>query len=187
MKKIISHAKRMVRKGGWLLLLLIAISPLIGVPVFIGAMLISLILFEDPVDEDEVLDSIINQHFTRHEVEVLKSGNKNCTVSDEEYLNLVGRYYSLITPIKYSDDLTWQNVELTPEALILKYDVTVPRMNLTDIDWEDVRKKLVNSMQSNNSIAQCLRRTGRSLIIRYYVDNVLQYEYLTNYDTDNLK
>lgn len=42
-------------------------------------------------------------------------------------------------------------------------------------------------MQGNNSIAQCLRRTGRSLIIRYYVDNVLQYEYLTNYDTDNLK
>ena len=160
MKKIIYHIVRLLRKFWFFLFLAAAISPFIGLCVFIIALIISLVFFSDSA---EVKDP--NDYFTEEELRKIQSGED---VDDEEYLTLLAKYQSYECPIKVDQITTWTSSEVTKESFICNYEINDRWHTYGDVDFGVVKNTILSDIDKGGYKVQRILATNRNLIYRYW-------------------
>ena len=95
MRRVYLHIKRLFKKFWFIIFFFSAISLVFGLGLVIIMTVISLLFFNDPVDIDAILEN-----FTERELEIILSEEMDENVSDNEYLELIAKYQSLLCPKK---------------------------------------------------------------------------------------
>lgn len=165
MKRVIAHFTRLLKKVGFILFFAFAISPVAGFGLLILSMVISMLLFKDPVDVESEVEELLN-HFTEEELAIIFDDRVDEKVSDDEYLSLVARYQSYVCDNKKIDEITtWVGSAVNKEAFIYLYELNDKRIEGFDIDKQ--KEGIRNSLDKNNVQTSRIINSGRSLIFRY--------------------
>lgn len=165
MKRVIAHFTRLLKKVGFILFFAFAISPFIGFGLLILSMVISMLLFKDPVDVESEVEELLN-HFTEEELAIIFDDKVDEKVSDDEYLSLVARYQSYVCDNKKIDEITtWVGSAVNKEAFIYLYELNDKRIEGFDIDKQ--KEGIRNSLDKNNVQTSRIINSSRSLIFRY--------------------
>ena len=160
MKKLIYHIVRLLRKFWFFLFLASAISPVIGLGVFIIALIISLIFFNDSAEVKNPKD-----YFTEEELRKIPSEED---VDDEEYLTLLAKYQSYECPIKVDQITTWTSSEVTKDSFICNYEINDRWHRYGDIDFGVVKDNILSELDKGGYKVQRILATNRNLIYRYW-------------------
>lgn len=165
MKRVIAHLTRLLKKVGFILFFAFAISPVIGFGLLILSMVISMLLFKDPVDVESEVEELLN-HFTEEELAIIFDDKVDEKVNDDKYLSLVARYQSYVCDNKKIDEITtWVGSAVNKEAFIYLYELNDKRIEGFDIDKQ--KDGIRNSLDKNNVQKSRIINSGRSLIFRY--------------------
>lgn len=159
MKKVISHIKRLFRKFWFFLFIASAISPFMGLGVFITATILSLALFSDPIDAKDPTD-----YFTEDELRKIQSEEE---IDDEEYLALLAKYQTYECPIKVDEVTTWTSSEVTKESFICNYEIYDKWKKYGEIDMDVLKKNIIDEIDKDSYKVQRIVATNRNMIFRY--------------------
>ena len=168
MKKVISHIKRLFRKFWFFLFFAFAISPIIGLGVLIIATVLSMALFNDPIDAKDPAD-----YFTDEELRKIQSGEE---VDDEEYLTLLAKYQSFECPVKVDQITTWTSSEVTKDSYICNYEINDRWHRYGEIDIDVVKKNILAQIDKKGVNVQRILATNRNMIYRYWNRQTGNYE-----------
>ena len=161
MKKVFSHIKRVFLKLWFILLLAFAISPIIGLGVFIIAVFISLVFFNDPIEKMKP-----EEYFTEDELKKIQS-NEDDNCDDDEYLTLLAKYQSYECPVKINQITTWINSEVTTDSFICNYEINDKWHQYDDIDMTNLKQIILSQIDRDNYQVKSLIATNRNIIHRF--------------------
>ena len=160
MKRVFSHIKRLFRKFWFFLFFAFAISPIIGLGVLIIATVLSMVLFNDPVDAKDPED-----YFTEEELRKIQSDED---VDDEEYLTLLAKYQSYECPVKVDKITTWTSSEVTKDSFICNYEINDRWHRYGEIDMNVVKSNILAQIDKKGINVQRIIATNRNMIFRYW-------------------
>lgn len=160
MKKVFFHIVRLYRKFWFFLALAFIISPVIGLAVLIIATILSLALFDDPVEAKRLKD-----YFTEDELRKIQADED---LDDEESLHLIAKCQSYQCPVKVDRISTWTSSEVTEDAYICSYEINDKWHIYSEIDMEDLKKSILADLDKKSSWVQSIVATNRNLIFRYW-------------------
>lgn len=161
MKKIFLHICRLYAKFWFLLFIPFAASPIIGLGVTIIALIISLIFFDDPVEEKDPSD-----YFTEDELRRLETEGED-DVDDEEYLTLLAKYMSYKCPNKIDAITTWIGSEVTKDSFINNYEVNDKWHIYGKVDINVLKSNALGRIDKESDMVQRIIATNRNMIFRY--------------------
>lgn len=159
MEKVISHIKRLFRKTWFFLFIAFTISPIVGVSVLIVATIISLALFDDPVEAKDP-----NVYFTEDELRKIQTEED---VDDEEYLELLAKFQTYECPQKVDEITTWTSSEVTKDSFICNYEINDKWHKYGEIDMNLVKNTILNEIDKDGYKVQRIVATNRNMIFRY--------------------
>lgn len=160
MKRVFSHIMRLIRKFGFFLFFAFVMSPIIGLGVLIMATVLSMLLFEDPIDAKDPAD-----YFTEDELRIIQTEE---IVDDEEYLTLMAKYQTFKCPVKVDQITTWTSSEVTNDAFICNYEIHDRWHRFGEIDMNEVKKNILARIDKNSSSVLRIVATNRNMIYRYW-------------------
>lgn len=185
MRKLVLHVKRLFRKFWFFIALTFCMSPLVGLPIFLIMLAISMLCFSDPlepVNEEEII-----QEFTGEELSII-SGETEEGVTDEEYFRLLVKYECFICPRRVDSATIWNGSRVTANAYICEYEINDHYRWFNQHFEEGLKERLLSQLDTKGVYAQRLIRTNRNLIFRYwfrhadgYTEVVITPEELTEY------
>lgn len=160
MNRVFSHIKRLLRKFWFLLFLAFAISPIMGLSIFVMAIILSMVLSNDP---EEVKDP--TDYFTQEEWRKIHSEED---LEDEEYLALLARYQTYKCPIKVDEITTWTSSELTKDSFICHYEINDKLHQYGDVDMDLLKNNILAELYKDGYKKQRIVATNRNMIFRYW-------------------
>ena len=192
MKRVILHAKRIIRKFWIFLLLVFAGSPFIGIPVFFLMLLISLLFFRDPFDIDE---KVLSENFTKDEmlteeqraakeealeeagfvIDSLKGYELQLpvvydpeSILDDDYLELYARMQNFICPQRVDRATVLTRVRLTNDAYIYEYDLNEQDCRVKENFEVKLKEEILYSIDKKDVRTMRMIRSKRKFIYRYW-------------------
>lgn len=168
MRRVFSHIKRLFRKFWFFLFFAFAISPIIGLGVLIIASVLSMALFNDPIDAKDPAD-----YFTEEELRMIQSDEE---VDDEEYLTLLAKYQSYECPVKVDQITTWTSSEVTKDSYIYNYEINYRCHIYGNIDMVVVKNSILSQIDKKGINVQRILATNRNIIYRYWNRQSETYE-----------
>lgn len=168
MKRVILHAKRIIRKFWIFLLLVCAGSPLIGIPVFALMLSISLLFFGDPIDIDE---KALLEYFTKEELDALNATEIDESISDEDFLELYARMQNFICPQRVDRATVLKRVSLANDAYIYEYDLNEQDSRVKDNYEVELKKEILSNIDRKDVRTMRMIRSKRNFIYRYWNTN----------------
>lgn len=160
MRRVYLHIKRLFRKFWFIIFFFSAISLIFGLGLVIIMTVISLLFFNDPIDIDAVLDN-----FSERELEIILSEVMDEKVSDDEYLELIAKYQSLLCPKKIDYVTTWVSSEVTKDSYIYEYEL---KKEPSGFDVNMLEKNIMSSINKNSVQARRMVTSNRDMVFRYY-------------------
>lgn len=168
MKRVFSHIKRLFRKFWFFLFLMFGISIVIGLVVLIIATVLSLALFNDPVEPKDPAD-----YFTEDELRIIESDEE---LNDEEFLVILAKYQSYLCPVKVDKITTWTSSEVTKESFICNYEINDRWHRYGEIDMDVVKKNILAQMNKDAYKVERILATNRNMIFRYWNCQTEEFE-----------
>ena len=159
MKKIFLHFCRLYAKFWFLLIIPSIASPFLGIGISIIALIISLIFFDDPVEEKDPSD-----YFTEDELRRLETEDD---IDDEEYLTLLAKYMSYKCPNKIDAITTWIGSEVTKDSFINNYEVNDKWHIYGKVDINVLKSNALGRIDKESEMVQRIIATNRKMIFRY--------------------
>lgn len=159
MKKIFLHFCRLYAKFWFLLIIPSIASPFLGIGISIIALIISLVFFDDPVEEKDPLD-----YFTEDELRRMETEDD---VDDEEYLTLLAKYMSYKCPKKIDSITTWKSSEVTKESFIYNYEVNDKWHIYGEADPDILKSNIIAGIDKASDVVQRVIATNKNMIFRY--------------------
>lgn len=135
------------------------ISPLLGIIVFIVALIISMVFFNSFTEDINLED-----YFTEEELRILQSDEE---VDDEEYLVLLAKFQSYECPVKVDQITTLTSSEVTKDSFIYNYEINDRWRRYGDIDMSVVKSNIMAQIDKTNYNVQRIVATNRNIIFRY--------------------
>lgn len=185
MRKLVLHVKRLFRKFWLFIALMFAMSPVIGLPVFLIMLAISLLCFSDPLEPINVEEII--REFTEEELSII-NGEIAEGVTDDEFFRLLAKYDCFICPRRVDSATIWNGSEVTENAYICHYELNDHYRWLNKHYKEGLKERILSKLDTTGIHVQRLIRTNRNLIFRYwfrhadgYTEVVITPEELTEY------
>lgn len=160
MKRAISHIMRLFKKFGFILFIVFAISPIMGLGVLIIATVLSMVLFSDPIGAKDPAD-----YFTDEELRKIQSDED---VDDEEYLVLLAKYQSYECPVKVDQITTWTSSEVSKDSFICNYEINDRWHRYGKIDMDIVKNNILAQIDKDGYKVQHIIATNRNMIFRYW-------------------
>ena len=138
MKKLVSHLMRIISKFWFVILIVGSISAFIGLGLLIVMTIVSMVFFDNRVDEKNPED-----YFTEEEMRLIQNDE---AVDDESYLNLLAKYQTYECPQKVDDITTWTSSELTKDSFICHYEINDKWRMYGEIDMDVVKNNILASI-----------------------------------------
>ncbi len=160
MKRVFSHIMRLIRKFGFILFFAFVMSPIMGFGVLVMATVLSMLLFDDPIDAKDPAD-----YFTEDELRIIQTEE---IVDDEEYLTLMAKYQTFKCPVKVDQITTWTSSEITRDAFICNYEIYDRWHRYGEIDMNEVKKTILAQIDKNSCSVRRIIATNRNMIYRYW-------------------
>lgn len=178
MRNLLFHIIRVLRKLGLLMFFVFVVSPISGFVVLVIATLISMVFFNDPVEEKDPED-----YFTDEELRKIESDEE---IDDEEYLTLLAKYESYKCPVKVDEITTWTSSEVTKDSYICNYEINEKKHKYGEIDMNTLKNNILARIDRNGNNAKRIIATNRNMIYRYWNRQTETYEDVV-ISTDELK
>lgn len=178
MKRLLFHIVRLLRKFGFLMFLAFVISPISGIVVLAVATVISIMFFNDPVEEKDPED-----YFTEEELRKIESDEE---MDDEEYLTLLAKYQSYKCPVKIDKLTTWVSSEVTKDSYICNYEINNKNHKYGEIDMNVLKSSILSRIDKNDANAKRIVATNRNMVYRYWNRQTGTYEDIV-LSTDELR
>lgn len=159
MKKVVIHLVRVISKFWFILMIAGAISIVIGVGLLIVMTVISLIFFDNIVEEKNPED-----YFTKEELNLIQSDE---AADDEAYLSLLAKYQTFECPVKVDEITTWTSSQLTKDSFICHYEINDRWRRYGQINMDVVKNNIMNSLDKEGYKVKRIAATNRNLIFRY--------------------
>lgn len=160
MKNLLLHIVRVISKLWFLLTIIFVISPLLGIIVFIVALIISMVFFNNFTEDINLED-----YFTEEELRILQSDEE---VDDEEYLVLLAKIQSYECPVKVDQITTWTSLEVSKDSFIYNYEINDRWHRYGEIDMNVVKSNILAQIDKNSGYLQRIIATNRNIIYRYW-------------------
>ncbi len=176
MRNLLFHIVRLLRKFGFFLFLAFVVSPISGVVVLVIATVISMVFFNDHVEEKDPED-----YFTEEELRKIESDEE---MDDEEYLTLLAKYQSYKCPVKVDKLTTWVSSEITKDSYICNYEIKKDKCG--EIDMNVLKSSILSRIDKNGANAKIIVATNRDMIYRYWDGQMGTYQDVV-ISTDELK
>ena len=159
MRKIFLHLCRLYAKFWFLLIIPAIASPFWGIGISMIALIISLVVFDDPVEEKDPSD-----YFTEEEIRKIQLEEE---VDDDEYLALMAKYLTFSCPKKIDSITTWTGCEVNNSSFIYNYDVNDRWNFYGEIDEEKLKNKIMTQIDKESFHIRSIVATKRNIICRY--------------------
>lgn len=178
MRNLFFHIVRVLRKFGLLMFFAFVVSPISGIVALVIATVISMVFFNDPVEEKNPED-----YFTEEELKRIESDEE---MDDEEYLTLLAKYESYKCPVKVDEITTWTSSEVTKDSYICNYEINDKNHKYGEIDMDVVKTKILANVNKDGANVQRITATNRNMVYRYWNHQTGSYEDVV-LSTDELK
>lgn len=178
MRNLFFHIVRVLRKFGLLMFLAFVVSPISGIVALVIATVISMVFFNDPVEEKNPED-----YFTEEELKRIESDEE---MDDEEYLTLLAKYESYKCPVKVDEITTWTSSEVTKDSYICNYEINDNNHKYGEIDMDVVKSNILANVNKDGANVQRITATNRNMVYRYWNHQTGSYEDVV-LSTDELK
>lgn len=159
MKNLLLHIVRVISKLWFLLTIMFVISPLLGIIVFIVALIISMVFFNNLTEAKNPED-----YFTEEEWRKIHSGE---SIDNEEYLILLAKYQTYECPVKVDEITTWTSSEITKDSFICNYEINDRWHRYGEIDMNIVKGNILDQIDKKGIKVQSIIATNRNMIFRY--------------------
>ena len=171
MRKLFLHIKRLVTKFWYFILFSFAISPLFALLVILVMTVLSLLFFEDPIDE-----GLIRRSFTDDELRILMLTDVDEKVDADEYFALRARFDELTCQGKIGRYTTVVGVEVTKDSYICLNDVDDTKKGFEPINEIGTKYQVLSRIKGTPSV-NWLTYYNRNLVFRYrYVSSGKEVE-----------
>ena len=164
MKRIIAHAKRLFNSYKFICMVFFLIVPLEFIGMFILMTIISVLFFEDPIDEE-----LVRRYMSEEELQIIGSDTLDENVSDNEYLALMVRFMNITCPRRVDRQTQWIGSRVTNKAFTYLYEC---KMKSGKIDFEKLKKKDIRKLDRKNIVIQRIIRSKRDLIYSFTCPDV---------------
>lgn len=160
MRWLVSHLMRVISKYWFIILIAGSISAFIGLGLLIVMTIVSMVFFDNHVDEKKSED-----YFTEEEMRLIQNDE---AVDDESYLNLLAKYQTYECPKKVDEITTWTSSELTKDSFICHYEINDKWRKYGEIDMDIVKNNILGSIDKQGYKVQRIVATNRNIIFRYW-------------------
>lgn len=159
MKNLKLHIVRVFVKLWYLLIALFIISPIWCTIVFMVALIISMVFFNNFIE-----DKTPEDYFTEDEWRKIHTGE---SVDIEEYLILLAKYQTYECPVKVDKITTWTSSEVTNDSFICNYEINDRWRRYGEIDMNVVKSNILAQIDKKGINVQRIVATNRNMIFRY--------------------
>ncbi len=159
MKNLKLHIVRVFVKLWYLLIALFIISPIWCTIVFMAALIISMVFFNNFTEAKNPED-----YFTEEEWRKIHSGE---SIDNEEYLILLAKYQTYECPVKVDEITTWTSSEITKDSFICNYEINDRWHRYGEIDMNIVKGNILDQIDKKGIKVQSIIATNRNMIFRY--------------------
>lgn len=159
MKNLKLHIVRVFGKLWYLLIIMCIISPFLCSIVFLAALIISMVFFNNFTEAKNPED-----YFTEEEWRKIHSGE---SIDSEEYLILLAKYQTYECPVKVDEITTWTSSEITKDSFICNYEINDRWHRYGEIDMNIVKGNILEQIDKKGIKVQSIIATNRNMIFRY--------------------
>lgn len=159
MKNLKLHIVRVFGKLWYLLIIMCIISPFLCSIVFLAALIISMVFFNNFTEAKNPED-----YFTEEEWRKIHSGE---SIDNEEYLILLAKYQTYECPVKVDEITTWTSSEITKDSFICNYEINNRWHRYGEIDMNIVKGNILDQIDKKGIKVQSIIATNRNMIFRY--------------------
>lgn len=159
MENLKLHIVRVFGKLWYLLIIMCIISPFLCSIVFVVALIISMVFFNNFTEAQNPED-----YFTEEEWRKIHSGE---SIDNEEYLILLAKYQTYECPVKVDEITTWTSSEITKDSFICNYEINDRWHRYGEIDMNIVKGNILDQIDKKGIKVQSIIATNRNMIFRY--------------------
>ncbi len=159
MKNLKLHIVRVFGKLWYLLIIMCIISPFLCSIVFLAALIISMVFFNNFTEAKNP-----ENYFTEEEWRKIHSGE---SIDNEEYLILLAKYQTYECPVKVDEITTWTSSEITKDSFICNYEINDRWHRYGEIDMNIVKGNILDQIDKKGIKVQSIIATNRNMIFRY--------------------
>lgn len=159
MKNLKLHIVRVFGKLWYLLIIMCIISPFLCSIVFLAALIISMVFFNNFTEAKNPED-----YFTEEEWRKIHSGE---SIDNEEYLILLAKYQTYECPVKVDEITTWTSSEITKDSFICNYEINDRWHRYGEIDMNIVKGNILDQIDKKGIKVQSIIASNRNMIFRY--------------------
>lgn len=159
MENLKLHIVRVFGKLWYLLIIMCIISPFLCSIVFLAALIISMVFFNNFTEAKNPED-----YFTEEEWRKIHSGE---SIDNEEYLILLAKYQTYECPVKVDEITTWTSSEITKDSFICNYEINDRWHRYGEIDMNIVKGNILDQIDKKGIKVQSIIATNRNMIFRY--------------------
>ncbi len=159
MENLKLHIVRVFGKLWYLLIIMCIISPFLCSIVFLAALIISMVFFNNFTEAKNPED-----YFTEEEWRKIHSGE---SIDNEEYLILLAKYQTYECPVKIDEITTWTSSEITKDSFICNYEINDRWHRYGEIDMNIVKGNILDQIDKKGIKVQSIIATNRNMIFRY--------------------